>query len=507
MSYFFLKNSRFLFFICVFYTYTFPFAQNDVQKEKKINLLLKKSTESYENFNHIKSLEYAREANILALKSGNSEQIAKSYCSMATALINLQMQKESIEYIEKAFNQEYTINNIYFQAWLTFLKANNHSTMGLYAISYKENYKALSLLEKTKDTPVALQLKATILEEIGTSYYIETKNLDSAFKYHNLKLNVLKKLPEKFAFPDLVKSYDTKGYVFLETGQADSARYYFEKEYALKLKYNDPILYVQYCAFADYYYGNGDYEKALGYYLKTAQNIEQHNIQDPDYSSVYKTISEIYRQRGQKEKESFYIKKYAEIDNKLLIANKKNTNEALKIILNEKEGDLQETKSTLYLVIGGILILAFLLTGLAYWYHQKVKKKKDFIISDSSAKLVHKKEIIESKEQETHLLKQQVNESFDEVVQLAKENSPEFFTRFNEVYPDVIVGILKINPSLRISELTLCSYIYIGLSTKDIARYTFRSISTIKNRKINLKKKLNLSIDENIEIMLKKLRS
>ena len=505
MSYFFLKNSRFLFFICVFYTYTFPFAQNDVQKENKINLLLNKSTESYENFNHIKSLEYAREANVLALKSGNSEQIAKSYCSMAIALINLQMQKESIECIEKAFNQEYTRNNIYFQAWLTFLKANNHSTVGLYAISYKENYKALSLLEKTKNTPVALQLKATILEEIGTSYYIETKNLDSAFKYHNLKLNVLKKLPEKFAFADLVKSYDTKGYVFLENGQPDSARYYFEKEYALKLKYNDPILYVQYCAFADYYYENGDYEKALGYYLKTAQNIEQHNIQDPDYSSVYKTISEIYGQRGQKEKESFYIKKYAEVNNKFLKANKKNINEALEIILDEKEGDFQETKSKLYWVIGGILLLATLLSFFAYWFHQKMKKKNENIISDSEERLAQNKEIIEQKEKETKELKLKVNESFEEVIKLAKENNPEFLTRFQEVYPQFVPKLLKIDPKLRISEITLCAYVFLGFNTKDIAQYSFKSANTVHSRKYNLRKKLQISPEENMELWLKKL--
>lgn len=505
MSYCFLKNSRFLFFICVFYTYTFSFAQNDVQKQKKINLLLKKSTESYENFNQIKSLEYAREANVLALKLGNSEQIAKSYCSMAVALTNLQMQKESIECIEKAFDQEYTRNNIYFQAWLTFLNANNHSTMGLYAISYKENYKALSLLEKTRNTPLALQLKANVLEEIGTSYYIETKNLDSAFKYHNLKLNVLKKLPEKFAFLDLVKSYDTKGYVFLETGQPDSARHYFEKEYALKLKYNDPVLYVQYCAFADYYYGNGDYEKALGYYLKTAQNIEQHNIQDPDYSSVYKTISEIYGQRGQKEKESFYIKKYAEINNKFLKANKKNTNEALKIILSEKEGDLQQTKSKLYWVIGGILLLAILISFLAYWFHQNMKRKKDSTISDSEIKLAQKREIIEKKEKETEELKLKVNESFEEVVQLAKENSLEFLTRFQEVYPQFVPKLLEINPKFRISEITLSAYVFLGFNTKDIAQYTFKSANTVHSRKYNLRKKLGILPEENMELWLKNL--
>ena len=65
--------------------------------------------------------------------------------------------------------------------------------------------------------------------------------------------------------------------------------------------------------------------------------------------------------------------------------------------------------------------------------------------------------------------------------------------------------LLAKESKLRISELTLCAYIYLGFNTKDIAKYTFRSMSTVKNRKNNLKKKFNLASDENLELWLKGL--
>lgn len=98
------------------------------------------------------------------------------------------------------------------------------------------------------------------------------------------------------------------------------------------------------------------------------------------------------------------------------------------------------------------------------------------------------------------------NECFEEIIKLAKSNSPEFLTRFREVYPDLVAVLLDINPKFRISELTLCAYIFLGFTTKDIAAYTFTSINTVKVRKYNLRKKLNIPAEMNTEMWFKHLQ-
>ena len=86
---------------------------------------------------------------------------------------------------------------------------------------------------------------------------------------------------------------------------------------------------------------------------------------------------------------------------------------------------------------------------------------------------------------------------------MAKNNHPNFYTRFQEIYPDFQEKLLSINPNLQNSELVLLAYIYLNFETKEIAAYTFKSEKTIYNRRYNLRKKLNISSLEDLCIWLK----
>ncbi len=93
---------------------------------------------------------------------------------------------------------------------------------------------------------------------------------------------------------------------------------------------------------------------------------------------------------------------------------------------------------------------------------------------------------------------------FKEVIQLAKENNPEFLTRFNEYCPHFSEELLKVSP-LKISEIRFCAYIYLNFSTKEIAEYTFTSVRTVQTKKYNLRKKLNIPGDMDIYVWFSKL--
>ena len=96
-----------------------------------------------------------------------------------------------------------------------------------------------------------------------------------------------------------------------------------------------------------------------------------------------------------------------------------------------------------------------------------------------------------------------MNENFNEIITLAKENHPNFYTRFIEVYPDFQNKLLSINNNLQTSELVLLAYIYLNFTTKEIADFTFKSPKTIQNRKHLLRKKLGVSSSEDISVWLK----
>jgi tetratricopeptide (TPR) repeat protein len=78
------------------------------------------------------------------------------------------------------------------------------------------------------------------------------------------------------------------------------------------------------------------------------------------------------------------------------------------------------------------------------------------------------------------------------------EDWKEFETRFTQVHEAFHEKLLRICPELSPSELKLCSLLRLNISSKEIAMLTNRSKATIDNTRSIIRKKLNLTPDENL---------
>ena len=184
------------------------------------------------------------------------------------------------------------------------------------------------------------------------------------------------------------------------------------------------------------------------------------------------------------------LEQYSKINDSLSFEHKKIQDTPIKHILREKEEqDQKKEKNYLYLLI---ILFAIILLAV-YLILKRISKSNR----------IEKLEIIFENEVKTQELKLKVNESFDEVIHLAKTNSPEFWARFQEVYPEFRGRLLAINPDLKHSELILTAYIYLGFNTKDIAEYTFKAIKTIKNNKYNLRKRLVIETKDDFVLWIR----
>ncbi|MFZ4928306.1 helix-turn-helix transcriptional regulator [Chryseobacterium sp. Mn2064] len=101
-------------------------------------------------------------------------------------------------------------------------------------------------------------------------------------------------------------------------------------------------------------------------------------------------------------------------------------------------------------------------------------------------------------------LEKKLNISSLEVVEYAKNNDLLFWPKFQETYPHFLNKMLLTHPNIKISELILCAYIYLGFSSKEIADYTFKSLRTIENNRYNLRKKLNLSNEIDFAVWIRR---
>lgn len=82
-----------------------------------------------------------------------------------------------------------------------------------------------------------------------------------------------------------------------------------------------------------------------------------------------------------------------------------------------------------------------------------------------------------------------------ELNDLAKTNSPAFFTTFCLIYPQLIETLKREEYNLNQSEIELCAYIFLNYTTKDVARFTTSSIRAVESKKYRIRKKINLSPD------------
>jgi len=58
--------------------------------------------------------------------------------------------------------------------------------------------------------------------------------------------------------------------------------------------------------------------------------------------------------------------------------------------------------------------------------------------------------------------------------------------------------LLKKYPNLSLTELKLCALLVLNISSKEIGELTSRSVRTIEFTRLNIRKKMNLSTDENL---------
>jgi tetratricopeptide (TPR) repeat protein len=84
----------------------------------------------------------------------------------------------------------------------------------------------------------------------------------------------------------------------------------------------------------------------------------------------------------------------------------------------------------------------------------------------------------------------------------SKEQWKEFVDRFDELNDGFIGKLIERYPNLSPSELRLCAMLRLQLSTKDIADLSNRSSRTVENTRTNIRKKLNLSPNENLTTYL-----
>ena len=112
----------------------------------------------------------------------------------------------------------------------------------------------------------------------------------------------------------------------------------------------------------------------------------------------------------------------------------------------------------------------------------QLKKKMEDHVQDAEEVLA------EGKEKKERV---QLRESFDVLLQ-------DFENRISTSNEDFYQKLLRAYPDMKPSELKLCSYLRLNLSTKELAEILNKSVRTIENTRFSIRKKMGLGPEDNL---------
>ena len=412
---------------------------------------------------------------------GEKKELLRTYIQTGNLLSNLSRVKESFEYLELALEGNRDLQDTEIDAKIYGEFGRNYIALGFSQKSIEYFTKAIDLSKNITEPKIRKPLLQYLYSIRGVQYE-ETNQLDAFYKdlHSAYKLN-----PDTYSASRLAK------YFTVHRENLDSAKYYLDRGEEMFSTGKFPIFQksVLLRSYGRYYFKKKDYKKAISNYEESLAISEELN-KPKDLKDTHKLLFEAYKAVNDESNANKNLEQYSKINDSLSFEHKKIQDTPIKHILREKEEqDQKKEKNYLYLLI--ILFAIILLAG--YLILKRISKSNR----------IEKLEIIFENEVKTQELKLKVNESFDEVIHLAKTNSPEFWARFQEVYPEFRGRLLAINPDLKHSELILTAYIYLGFNTKDIAEYTFKAIKTIKNNKYNLRKRLVIETKDDFVLWIR----
>lgn len=379
-------------------------------------------------------------------------------------------------------------------------EADNYFALGLYNLAVESNHKALAQV-KENNTEHNL-LRSSIFANLNDLYYKIGKQ-DSSLYYLNKEKENLKLLDPNQNFSEVAFAYVGIGEHYTREKKVDSAEYYLNKSIYIYSKNNNLHSFHSYFALGDLYFQEKDYSKALENYQKALEILKKIKVKDSE-REIYKKIANTYAALHRPE-ENEYMSKYVKLNDSLSIIADKDRSYILNETLKEKDDAYETLETNAYKTAAFIALIVLFLLVVGFLYFKKFKKKAEEIEHQSEQLISEKDILLKEKEEVSQELYQQQHSSLDELINLAKTNDAGFLAKFEEVYPHFAPNLLKINPTLVRTELKFCALLFFNFSIKDIAEYTFTSPKTVQNRKNRIRKRLEIPLEENINLWMQKM--
>ncbi|MFO7790224.1 MAG: LuxR family transcriptional regulator [Bacteroidales bacterium] len=448
--------------------------------------------------------------------------VGKMYLNAAAVFMNMGKNEEALKYLITARNYFDENIHIYEVGAVYENIAQINADQGCEKKCRVNMHKAINQYKQLEDSSHL----ATAYADIGVSYKIHEK-YDSAMYYYEKAVAIAKRINDDSS---LAQAWMNMGNIADDQQNQQKALFYYSK--SLDICRDNNIMYGIYLNninIADVKIKQNKYNEAQNLLDKALELGLTHDFNH--LKSVYKNLFQLHKSKGSFEKAVFYAEKLMHqkdslyqknLESKVRDIQERYGSEKLKAELYRYRNKEQKEKiSRLYfigfaiiVVLSLLFIINFILTK---WQSDKQKAR---LAQSENEKIQikfesHKRELLSKSQQINKMqhfydeLKQKLKrirsnnyedseKAYNEVIRFINTNGviPDENNGLNEKLYNInykfVEKLKKTYPELTQSELQICMYLYLGLTSKDIANTTNRSPRTVSNLRYRVRKKMNI---------------
>ncbi len=439
---------------------------------------------------------------------------------------------EQLNYVANIWNCNELIGNIYIKLG-GYRKALHYHKI---ALKIREDYIRWSIRNG-----VGSGDDIDSVNNLGIAYsfnniaevYLNLKKYDSAYFYAYESLKK-KESKNSVASPnDIANSQLNLGNIYNKLNKYDSAVFMITKAAkTYKTLQNKSSYSEALYGLGQVYFDLRKFNEAKEYFTRGLEITKEIGDKSNEKNG-YKLLSDLLLSETNYKKSLEYYKLYSEIKDSIINkeSNSKIEELQIKYDVDKKEQEIKTQKAlvlkkksqlVLSLIIGGLLILV---AATFIFFIQKTKKQKEKILKQEAenlrkelelknrelvcnvssiyvknqviSKVAHK--LSKSSENFKQANMNMIRNVIGELKQNLDETSwKEFEIRFARVHENFYKNIDKRFPDLTNTERKICAMLKLGMSSKDIASITMTQSESVDITRSRLRKKLNLTRDENL---------
>ncbi|MFZ6008722.1 MAG: tetratricopeptide repeat protein [Bacteroidota bacterium] len=507
--------------------------------EEKIAVTLELSQELLKN-NHFLALEYGNQSIQLAKKIKSDSLLARAYINQGNTYLNLGNYARAMNFYQNAIQQAQQISDRYIVAVAQgnvgsiYYYQRDHTSALTYYLKALEYFKDV----KSGDERKKVIRKANILNNIGIVYE-ETKKFADAAKYYDEALILARQVNEHEILANVLNN---QGTMYRDVGRLELARQrYFEALEIRRKSSNKLGLARSYHNIGSFYLEFAKDLSEAERYFKQAIPIGTEIGAWETVSSSYENLYRIYQQRNNHKAAVEALECHMQLNDSLF--NEESTRKIAQLEMQfeferkQAAFEAQQKEKELYfgMAAGGLILLLIIATLLFFLQRSKTKRsqleqahlelekatlKNDLQLKDKELAtnimyLLNKNELINNISEKLLEIKQSIGAESQGAMQkvvidlqsnLQPELWQEFEFRFQQVHEHFYKTLNEKFPDLTPSEVRLCAFLKLNMTTKEISAITHQNAKSIDVARTRLRKKLNLTgTDHNLVTFLAQL--